>query len=166
MRITPALTRMLRQYHPLWINIQCNHPRELTPEAAASLAALADAGIPLGNQSVLLRGVNDSVETMRELVLRLVRARVRPYYIYQCDLSEGLGQFRTRVETGIDIIRGLTGNITGFAVPKFVIDAPGGGGKVPINPEYIVSHSADKIVMRNFEGRIYEYPEPADLAPR
>jgi len=165
MRITPALTEMLRQYHPLWMNIQCNHPRELTPESRAALAALADAGIPLGNQSVLLRGINDSTAVMKELVLKLVAARVRPYYIYQCDLSEGLGQFRTRVQTGIDIIHDLTGNISGFAVPKFVIDAPGGGGKVPINPEYIISRSADKIVMRNFEGRTYEYPEPDDLPP-
>ena len=159
-RITPELTEMLRKYHPLWINVQFEHPRELTEEALKACEMLADAGIPLGNQSVLLKGINDDSATMKELVLGLVRARVRPYYLYACDLSEGLEHFRTDVRSGIKIIHDLTGYITGFAVPKFVIDAPGGGGKVPIGPEYVVSIDDEKVVMKNYEGKIYEYPQP------
>ncbi|MBQ5972902.1 MAG: KamA family radical SAM protein, partial [Oscillospiraceae bacterium] len=137
MRIDDELLGMLKKYQPLWINVQFNHDRELTPEAEAALNKMADAGIPLGNQSVLLRGINDDADTMRKLVLHLVRCRVRPYYLYQCDLTEGIAHFRTRVETGVDIIHKLQGNISGFAVPKFVIDAPGGGGKVPIGYGYV-----------------------------
>lgn len=163
MRITPGLISMLKKYHPLWINTHFNHPRELTPEAQKACAEIVDAGIPLGNQSVLLRGINDNTETMKELLLKLVKARVRPYYLYQCDMSRGIGHFRTRVETGIEIMRNLTGAISGFAVPRFVIDAPCGGGKIPINPEYIVSMNNREVVMRNYEGKIYRYPQPTDL---
>jgi len=158
MRITPELLRMLKKYQPIWINTHFNHPKEITPASMKACAAIVDAGIPLGNQSVLLRGINDDTETMKELLLKLVRMRVRPYYLYQCDLSMGLGHFRTEVEKGIEIIRDLTGNISGFAVPKFVIDAPHGGGKIPINPEYVVSADGDNIVMVNYAGKIYTYP--------
>lgn len=164
MRITEDLLSMLKKYHPIWINTHFNHPKELTPEAIKACNAIVDAGIPLGNQSVLLRGINDNVETMRELLTKLVKARVRPYYIYQCDLSQGLGHFRTRVETGINIMQNLTGYISGFAVPKYVIDAPNGGGKIPINPEYIIKMDNKEVVMRNFSGDIYTYPQPVDLA--
>lgn len=163
MRITPELTSMLKKYQPLWINTHFNHPRELTPEAQKACADIVDAGIPLGNQSVLLRGINDNVDTMKELLLKLVKARVRPYYLYQCDMSRGIGHFRTRVETGIEIMRSLTGAISGYAVPKFVIDAPCGGGKVPINPEYVISMDDREVVMRNYEGNVYRYPQPTDL---
>ena len=165
MRVTPELMAMLKKYQPIWINTHFNHPRELTPASAAACGRIVDAGIPLGNQSVLLKGVNDSAETMKTLLLGLVKARVRPYYLYQCDLSEGLQHFRTDVRTGIDIIRQLTGSISGFAVPKFVIDAPGGGGKVPMNPEYIVSIDDERVVMRNYLGKRYEYPQPGKTEP-
>lgn len=158
MRITPKLLAMLKKYHPIWINTHFNHPKEITPASVKACADIVDAGIPLGNQSVLLRGINDDAETMKELLLKLVKMRVRPYYLYQCDLSRGLGHFRTEVEKGIEIIKSLTGNISGFAVPKFVIDAPLGGGKIPINPEYVISTSADEIVMRNYKGEVYTYP--------
>ena len=163
MRMTPALLSMLKKYQPIWINTHFNHPRELTPEALKACADIVDAGIPLGNQSVLLRGVNDSTETMKALLLGLVRARVRPYYLYQCDLGEGLGHFRTRVETGIGIIWELTGTISGYAVPKFVIDAPGGGGKVPMNPDYLMSCDGESAVIRNYRGDTYVYPQPRGL---
>ncbi|HHY51980.1 MAG TPA: lysine 2,3-aminomutase [Clostridiales bacterium] len=158
MRITPKLLAMLRKYHPIWINTHFNHPKEITPASVKACADIVDAGIPLGNQSVLLRGINDNTETMKELLLKLVKMRVRPYYLYQCDLSQGLGHFRTEVEKGIEIIQNLTGNISGYAVPKFVIDSPHGGGKIPINPEYVLSTDDSNIVMRNFAGKIYTYP--------
>ena len=159
MRIDDELVSMLKKYHPLWINIQFNHVRELTPESEAACRKLADAGIPLGNQSVLLRGVNDDPETMRELVLRLVHNRIRPYYLYQCDLAEGIGHFRTDVETGVEIIHSLQGRISGFAVPKYVIDAPGGGGKVPVAYNYIRETEGDAVVFENYEGVLYRYPK-------
>ena len=162
MRITQDLLNMLRKYHPVWINTQFNHPGELAPEALEACAHIVDTGIPLGNQSVLLRNINDSAETMKALLLGLVKARIRPYYLYQCDMCEGSGHFRTRVETGIEIIRRLTGNISGFAVPKFVIDAPGGGGKIPINPEYVLSMDDEKVVMRNYKGEVYTYFQPGE----
>ena len=162
MRITPGLLAMLKKYQPVWISTHFNHPKELTPDALRACADIADAGIPLGNQSVLLRGVNDDAETMKELLLKLVAARVRPYYLYQCDLSRGIGHFRTRVEKGVEIIRALTGSISGYAVPKFVIDAPGGGGKIPINPEYVISMDESEVVMRNYKGDAYAYPQPRD----
>lgn len=160
MRITPDLLAMLKKYQPIWINTHFNHPKELTPEAIKACSDIVDAGIPLGNQSVLLRNINDNTETMKELLLKLVKARVRPYYVYQCDMSQGLNHFRTRVETGIKIIQNLTGNISGYAVPKFVIDAPHGGGKIPINPEYVITMDDNEVVMRNYEGEIYKYPQP------
>ena len=162
MRITPALLQMLKKYHPIWMNLHFNHPLELTSQSRKACADIADAGVPLGNQTVLLKGVNDTIGVMKELLLKLVQARVRPYYIYQCDLFEGSEHFRTKVETGIEIIRGLTGNISGFAIPKFVIDAPDGGGKVPLNPDNIVSLDNEKIVMCNYEGRIFVYPQPVE----
>jgi lysine 2,3-aminomutase len=158
-RITPELVARLKQFHPLFISIHANHPRELTHEARAALGRLADAGIPLGNQSVLLRGVNDDLCTMRALVHKLLMCRVKPYYLYQCDLIAGSAHLRTSVQRGLQIIRGLRGHTTGYAIPQYVIDAPGGGGKVPINPDYVLSHNADRVVLRNYEGRIFEYPE-------
>jgi len=159
-RITPDLVDMLRQFHPLWMNIHFNHPKELTPEVEAALARLADAGIPLGCQSVLLAGINDCPNIMKDLVHRLVRNRVRPYYIYQCDLVHGAGHFRTPVAVGMEIIESLRGHTSGFAVPTFVIDAPRGGGKIPIMPNYLLSQSADRVVVRNFEGLITTYTQP------
>ena len=149
-------------YHPIWLNTHFNHPNEVTPESAAACARLADAGIPLGNQSVLLRGVNDCVHVMKHLVHELVKMRVRPYYIYQCDLSMGLEHFRTPVSKGIEIIEGLRGHTSGFAVPTFVVDAPGGGGKTPVMPQYVISQSPGKVVLRNFEGVITTYTEPPE----
>ena len=159
-RITPELVNMLRQFHPLWLNVHVNHPKEITPEVEVALARLADAGIPLGNQSVLLAGVNDCPNVMKDLMHKLVRNRVRPYYVYQCDLVHGAGHFRTPVSAGIQIIESLRGHTSGFAVPTFVIDAPRGGGKIPVMPNYVLSQSADRVVVRNFEGFITTYAEP------
>jgi lysine 2,3-aminomutase len=159
-RITLELANMLRQFHPLWLNVHVNHPKEITLEVEVALARLADAGIPLGNQSVLLAGVNDCPNVMKDLVHKLVRNRVRPYYVYQCDLVHGAGHFRTPVSAGIQIIESLRGHTSGFAVPTFVIDAPRGGGKIPVMPNYVLSQSADRVVVRNFEGFITTYAEP------
>ena len=159
-RITPALCNMLKKYHPVWLNTHFNHPNEITPESAKACAMLADAGIPLGNQSVLLAGINDCVFTMKKLVNELVKIRVRPYYIYQCDLSMGLEHFRTPVSKGIEIIEGLRGHTSGFCVPTFVVDAPGGGGKTPVMPQYIISQTPKKVILRNYEGVITTYTEP------
>jgi lysine 2,3-aminomutase len=164
-RITDDLCELLRQYHPLWINIHTNHPKEITPELSQALAKLADAGIPLGNQSVLLAGINDRLEVQRELVHKLVMNRVRPYYLYQCDLVKGAGHFRTTVAKGIEIIEGLRGHTSGYAVPTYVIDAPGGGGKIPVQPQYVISQGASKVVLRNYEGYITTYHEPDDYVP-
>jgi lysine 2,3-aminomutase len=161
-RITDDLVNMLKKYHPIWLNTHFNHPNEVTEESAAACAKLANAGIPLGNQSVLLRGVNDCVNVMKRLVHALVKMRVRPYYIYQCDLSMGLEHFRTPVSKGIEIIEGLRGHTSGYAVPTFVVDAPGGGGKTPVMPQYVVSQSPGKVVLRNFEGVITTYTEPTE----
>ena len=159
-RITHDLINIIRKYHPIWLNTHFNHPKEITPESRKAIALLADAGIPLGNQSVLLKGVNDCSELMRKLVHELVKMRVRPYYLYQCDLSTGIEHFRTPVSKGIEIIERLRGHTSGFAVPTFVIDAPGGGGKIPVSPNYVLSHSPDKIILRNYEGVISSYQEP------
>ena len=159
-RITPELCNMLKKYHPIWLNTHFNHPNEITEESAAACARLADAGIPLGNQTVLLAGVNDCVHVMKKLVQKLVQIRVRPYYIYQCDLSMGLEHFRTPVSKGIEIIEGLRGHTSGYAVPTFVVDAPGGGGKTPVMPQYIISETPDKVILRNYEGVITTYTEP------
>lgn len=164
-RVTPELVEMLRQFHPLWINVHVNHPKEMTPEVNRALAMLADAGIPLGNQSVLLAGVNDCPNIQLELVHRLVAARVRPYYLYQCDLVQGAGRFRTDVATGIQIIESLRGHTSGFAVPVLIVDAPGGGGKVPIGPNYVLSQSSTRTVIRNYEGFISTYTEPDVYTP-
>ena len=160
MRVTPELTGMLRKYHPIWINTHFNHPKEITPEARRACEQIVDAGIPLGNQSVLLKGVNDDAETMKALLLKLVAMRVRPYYLYQCDLSRGISHFRTRVETGIDILHALTGNISGYALPRYVIDAPGGGGKIPVQYEYVLKKDDREVVLENFQGRVFRYPQP------
>lgn len=162
-RITDDLVNMLKKYHPIWLNTHFNHPKEMTPEAMEALRKLADAGIPLGNQSVLLRGINDCPHIMRELVHALVKNRVRPYYIYQCDLSLGIEHFRTPVAKGIEIIESLRGHTSGYAVPTFVVDAPGGGGKTPVMPQYVISQSADKVILRNYEGVITTYTEPTNL---
>jgi len=162
-RITPALCRMLQKYHPLWMSVHVNHPRELTTEVRDALGMLADHGIPLGNQSVLLNGVNDDLTTMTALVQKLLKARVRPYYLYQCDLINGSSHLRTSVAKGIELIEGLRGHTSGYAIPQYVIDAPGGGGKVPINPGYVLYHDREKIVIRNYEGRVFEYPETASV---
>ncbi len=165
MRVTEALTDMLQKYHPLWLNIHVNHPNEITAELAEACDKLTRAGIPLGNQSVLLAGVNDNVHIQRDLVQKLVRIRVRPYYLYQCDLVEGAGHFRTPVGKGIEIMEGLRGHTSGYAVPTYVIDAPGGGGKIPVMPNYLISYSDHKVILRNFEGHITTYEEPTDYVP-
>ena len=161
-RITPELCDMLKKYHPIWINTHFNHPNEVTAESRRACEMLANAGIPLGNQSVLLRGVNDCVHVMKNLVHELVKMRVRPYYIYQCDLSMGLEHFRTPVSKGIEIIEGLRGHTSGFCIPTFVVDAPGGGGKTPVMPQYVISQAPGKVVLRNFEGVITTYTEPTE----
>ena len=159
-RITEKLCRMLKKYHPLWLNTQFNHPKELTEEAAEACARLADAGIPLGNQSVLLRGINDDPATMKALVRGLVKMRVRPYYLYQCQTLSGTAHFRTPIETGIEIIRKLRGFTTGFAVPTYVLDTP--YGKVPMGPEYMVDRDDEAVYLKNFEGRSWREPNPRD----
>ncbi len=161
-RITPEFVNMLKKYHPIWLNTHFNHYDEITNESKKAIDLMADAGIPLGNQSVLLRGVNDSVEIMKKLVQQLVSIRVRPYYIYQCDLSLGIEHFRTPVSKGIEIIEGLRGHTSGYCVPTFVVDAPGGGGKIPVMPNYVISQAPGKIVLRNYEGVISTYTEPTD----
>jgi lysine 2,3-aminomutase len=164
MRITDDLVAMLKKYHPVFVNTHFNHPAEVTPEAREACAKLADAGIPLGNQSVLLRGVNDDPALMKVLVHELLKMRVRPYYIYQCDLSEGIEHFRTSVGKGIEIIEMLRGHTSGLAVPTFVVDAPGGGGKIPVMPEYLISRTHNKVILRNFEGIMTTYTEPENAA--
>lgn len=164
-RITDDLVNVIKKYHPIWVNTHFNHPREITASSKEALRKLADAGIPLGNQSVLLSGVNDCPRIIKSLVHKLVMNRVRPYYLYQCDLSEGLAHFRTPVGKGIEIIESLIGHTSGFAVPTYVIDAPGGGGKIPIMPNYIISWSTNKVVLRNYEGVITTYKEPDSYEP-
>jgi lysine 2,3-aminomutase len=161
-RVTHNLVGMLRQYHPLWINIHFNHPKEITPAVELALSRLADAGIPLGSQTVLLAGVNDCPNVMKSLVRQLVRNRVRPYYVYQCDLVHGAGHFRTSVSKGIEIMESLRGHTSGFAVPTYVIDAPYGGGKVPVLPNYLLSMSDSRAVVRNYEGLISTYVQPTE----
>jgi len=163
-RITPELCAMLRKFHPLFLSIHANHPRELTTEVRDALGRLADAGIPMGNQSVLLNGINDDLETQRALVHKLLMCRVRPYYLYQCDLIKGSAHLRTPSSKGIEIIEGLRGHTTGYAVPQFVIDAPGGGGKVPLNPDYLVKATETELQVRNYEGRNFLYPEAQEFA--
>lgn len=163
-RVTPALVRILKRYHPLWMSLHFTHPDELTPEVAEACARLADAGIPLGSQTVLLKGVNDDVATMRNLVQGLLRIRVRPYYLYQCDPISGSSHFRTPVEKGLEIIRGLRGHTTGYAVPTYVIDAPGGGGKIPVSPDYVLGRDGDDWLLTNYANGTYRYPDPGPEA--
>src|SRR5919108_2670934 len=165
-RITPELCALLRRFHPLFINTHFNHPDELTPAAVRALGMLADAGIPLGCQTVLLKGVNDDPEVMKLLMQRLLAARVRPYYIYMCDQVAGAEHFRTSIETGLEIMKALRGWTSGLAVPYYVIDAPGGGGKIPLLPEYVVKVTDTEIVLRNYAGKLYRYKQPRDDAPR
>ena len=164
-RITYELTRMLRKFHPIWVNTHFNHPNELTPEAAAACERLADAGIPVGNQTVLLRGINDQPQIIERLCRSLVKSRVRPYYLFQCDLVRGVEHFRTPITRGIEIMEYLRGRLSGLAIPAFVVDAPHGGGKVPLLPNYIVSMSPTHTVLRNYEGVIVHYPEPGVARP-
>jgi lysine 2,3-aminomutase len=164
-RVTDELVAVLKKHHPIWINTQFNHPREITTSAEKSLKKLADAGIPLGNQSVLLAGVNDCPRIIKNLLHKLVKNRVRPYYMFQCDLSEGLSHFRTPVGKGIEIMENLIGHTSGFAVPRYVIDAPDGGGKIPIMPQYIISWGTNKVILRNYEGTITSYKEPDSFEP-
>ncbi len=162
-RITPELCAMLQKHHPLFLSIHSNHPKELTTEVKAALERLANAGIPLGNQSVLLRGINDNATVQRALVHKLLMCRVRPYYLYQCDLINGSAHLRTPVATGLEIIEQLRGHTTGYGIPQYVIDGPGGGGKIPINPEYILSHQPGRIILRNYENEVFEYPDPQPI---
>lgn len=164
-RVTDQLVDILKKHHPLWINVQFNHPREMTTSSKDALKKLADVGIPLGNQSVLLADINDCPRIMRELVHKLVQNRVRPYYMYQCDLSEGLSHFRTPIGKGIEIMESLIGHTSGFCVPTYVIDAPGGGGKIPVMPNYLISWSTNKVILRNYEGVITSYKEPDHYEP-
>lgn len=164
-RITDKLVNMLKTHHPIWVNTHFNHPREITQSSKEALKKLADAGIPLGNQTVLLAGVNDCPMIVKRLVQKLTVNRVRPYYLYQCDLSEGLSHFRTPIGKGMEIIESLIGHTSGFAVPTYVIDAPGGGGKIPVMPNYIISFSTNKVILRNYEGVITSYKEPDSYEP-
>jgi len=161
-RITPSLVQILQKYHPLFLSIHFTHPHEITPEITESCGRLADSGIPLGSQTVLLKGVNDNVDTMKDLVHGLLKTRVRPYYLYQCDPIPGSSHFRTPVKKGLEIIRGLRGFTTGYAVPNFVIDAPGGGGKIPLLPDYVLGHDGDDLLLTNYEGKVYRYPDPVE----
>ena len=165
-RITPSLCEMLRKFHPLFISIHTNHPHEITTEVQAALNRLADAGIPMGNQSVLLKGVNDNPEVMRALIHKLLMCRVRPYYLYQCDLIQGSTHLRTPLGRGIEIMEQLRGHTTGYGIPQYVIDGPNGGGKIPLNPEYIVSQQHGRVILRNYKKEIYEYPDPSPIPPQ
>ncbi len=164
-RVTPELCAILKRYHPLFINTHFNHPDELTPAAVGALGLLADAGIPLGCQTVLLKGVNDDADVVKRLMHRLLAARVRPYYLYMCDQVAGAEHFRTTVEKGLEIVKALRGWTSGMAVPHFVIDAPGGGGKIPLLPEYVEAITEDEVVLRNYAGQRYVYKQPLELEP-
>lgn len=161
-RVTPALCDMLKRHHPIWLNTHFNHPKEITPESKGAVEMLADSGVPVGNQSVLLKGVNDCPTIMKKLVQDLVKIRCRPYYFYQCDMSRGIEHFRTSVAKGIEISEALRGHTSGFAFPTFILDAPGGGGKIPLAPQYLVSMSDKRVVVRNYEGGTFQYKEPKD----
>lgn len=158
-RITLSLVKMLKKYHPLWMSLHITHPEELTPEVQEATARLADAGIPLGSQTVLLKGINDSVPVIKSLMHGLLRLRIKPYYLYQCDPIAGSSHFRTPVSRGLEMIQGLRGHTSGYAVPTYAIDAPGGGGKVPLLPEYVIGRDKDGIILRNYEGKIFRYPD-------
>jgi lysine 2,3-aminomutase len=169
-RVTPELVAVLKKYHPLYMSIHFNHPKEISPETKQACQLLADAGIPLGSQTVLLKGINDKPTTMLKLTQELLKIRVRPYYLYQCDLAAGTEHFRTPVSAGVRVIHALRGYTSGYAVPTYVIDAPGGGGKVPIGPDYVLARSRKSVIMRNYEGKVFVYPEkhsgvPAEQVP-
>jgi lysine 2,3-aminomutase len=159
MRITPALTRILKRYHPLWMSLHFTHPDELTPEVAEACGRLADAGIPLGSQTVLLKNVNDNIDTMTKLMHGLLKIRVKPYYLYQCDPISGSAHFRTPVSKGVELIRGLRGHTTGYAVPTFVVDAPNGGGKIPLSPDYVAGYENGDLLLNSYDGGTYRYPD-------
>jgi lysine 2,3-aminomutase len=161
-RVTPELCELLKKYHPIWLNTHFNHPKEITPESKKAVEMLADAGVPVGNQSVLLKGINDCPTIMKKLVQDLVKIRCRPYYFYQCDMSRGIEHFRTSVAKGIEISEALRGHTSGYAVPTFILDAPGGGGKIPLAPQYLMSMSDKRVVVRNYEGGTFQYLEPKD----
>ena len=163
MRIDDELTQMLARHHPLWINVHFNHPNEITPDAALACDRLSRAGIPLNNQSALLRGVNDDEATQLALVHGLMLIRVRPYYLYHCDPVRGADHFRTTIQRGIEMIESLRGHTSGLAIPQFAVDAPGGGGKIPVNPQYVLAYDHGRAILRNFQGRIYEAQDPLDL---
>ncbi|MDE1170065.1 MAG: KamA family radical SAM protein [Verrucomicrobium sp.] len=165
-RITPELCAMLREFHPLWINVHTNHPRELTTEVRDALGRLSDAGVPMGNQAVLLKDVNDDADVLRILSQKLIRCRVRPYYLYQCDLIQGSQHLRVPVSKGLELMEQLRGHTTGFSVPQYVVDGPGGGGKIPLNPQYIIARTGESVLLRNFKGEIYEYTEGNPSASR
>ena len=165
-RVTRGLVRVLKKHHPLWMSIHFTHPRELTREVAEATARLADAGIPLGSQTVLLKDINDTPQTMTELMHGLLKLRVKPYYLYQADPISGSAHFRTPVERGLEIIRALRGHTTGYATPIFCIDAPGGGGKIQLAPDPVAGREGDYLLLRNFEGKIYKYPDPNGLLGR
>jgi len=158
-RITPSLVNVIKKYHPVWISIHFTHPMEITPEVKEACERLADAGIPLGSQTVLLKGINDEVSIMKKLVHELLKIRVRPYYLYQCDPIAGSSHFRTSIERGLEIIQGLRGFTTGYAVPTYVVDAPGGGGKIPLLPEYFVGKEGGYTLLKNYSGKVYKYPD-------
>jgi lysine 2,3-aminomutase len=158
-RVTSSLVSMLKKYHPLWMSIHVTHPEELTPEVETACARLADAGIPLGSQTVLLKGVNDSISPLKALMHGLIKFRVKPYYLYQCDPIPGSSHFRTPVSKGLEMIQGLRGHTSGYAVPTFAIDAPGGGGKIPLLPEYVIGRDENSMILRNYEGKIFYYPD-------
>jgi lysine 2,3-aminomutase len=162
-RITTSLTSMLKKYHPLWMSLHVTHPDELTPECRTACSRLADAGIPLGSQTVLLKGVNDSLPTLKALMHGLIRFRVKPYYLFQCDPIPGTSHFRTPVSKGLEMIQGLQGHTSGYAVPTFAVDAPGGGGKIPLLPEYLVGRDENGLILRNYEGKIFCYPDKGVL---
>jgi lysine 2,3-aminomutase len=162
MRVTPALTRILKRYHPLWMSLHFTHPDELTPEVTQACGRLADAGIPLGSQTVLLKDVNDDIDTLKKLMHGLLRNRVKPYYLYQCDPISGSAHFRTPVATGVELIRGLRGHTTGYAVPTFVVDAPEGGGKIPVSPDYVVGYEGADLLLKSYDGGTYRYPDSGE----
>ena len=159
-RVTKDLVNMLKKHHPLWMSLHFTHPKELTPEVTESTSRLADAGIPLGSQTVLLKDINDDPAIMKPLMHGLLMRRVKPYYLYQCDPIKGSGHFRTSVDAGLEIIKALRGHTTGYATPMFVIDAPGGGGKILMAPDFVVGREGDDLLIRNFEGKVYRYPDP------
>ena len=164
-RITPQLCEMIKKYHPIYVNTHFNHPWEITEESKKACEMLANAGVPVGCQTVLLKGVNDDPEVMKDLMKKLLAIRVRPYYIYQADLTKGANHFRTPIDVGLEIMDKLRGHISGLAVPYFVIDAPGGGGKIPLLPEYVLARDKDKIILRNFRNEVYEYPDVQEDHP-